>query len=491
MISPVFIKNLNEIIGINPYKFIYLDDDTVLLTSYTGNYVYLTKEEFKKFRIFDLDKELYDKLVNAGIIITRKNFKRLVRNLSIKTVLSKLCRFFVYSITRRCNQACLYCYAGSPEIKNNVKKFDMDEDIAKQMLEFIGSIPYRAGDKIILVTEGGEPLLKFDLIQFIYNEKKKIEQEKKVKIRMGIVTNLTLMDEDIAKTFMEWVKNKDFSFCSSLEGPKELHDKLRPFKNGKGTYETVTYWVEYFKKEYNYTVPLMSTVTKYHVEMCTPRELLEEYYKWNQSHYFFKIFNLCGTGLKKFHELSCSPEILSDYWIKMIEETIKMYKEGKPISERRTNIFVANIESPRRSSLCERKPCGAGLNMIAFDESGNILPCDTLRSLAHRHTIGKLKTNDYYYVLNKSLGMWFSKMIEDVNIICQNCVFSPYCNICLSDTYGLFKNTWHIESKKYCLPYYKVFKYLFLLKYKYPQKYKILVEYAKKYNKKISTAPCY
>lgn len=491
MISPVFIKNLNEIIGINPYKFIYLDDDTVLLTSYTGNYVYLTKEEFKKLRVFDLDKELYDKLVNAGIIITQKNFKRLVRNLSIKTVLSRLSRLFVYSITRRCNQACLYCHAGCPEVKNNVKKFDMDEDIAKQMLEFIGSIPYHVNERIALHTEGGEPLLKFDLIQFIYNGKKKIEKEKKIKIRMCVVTNLTLMDEDIAKTFIEWKKNRDFSFCSSLEGPKELHDKLRPFKNGKGTYETVTYWVEYFKKEYNYIVPLLSTITKYHIEMCTPRELLEEYYKLGQSYYFFKIFRASGIGLKKFQELSCSPEILSDYWIKMIEETIKMYKEGKPISERRTNIFVANIETPVRISMCERRPCGAGLNMIAFDENGNILGCDTLRSLAHRHTIGKLKINDYYSVLNKSLCMYFGNKIEDSSIICQNCVFAPYCNTCLPEPYGIFKNTWHIESKKYCIPYYEVFKYLFFLKHKHPEKYKILVKYAKNYDRKVCITPCY
>ena len=482
MISPVFIKNLNEIIGINPYKFIYLDDDTVLLTSYTGNYVYLTKEEFKKFRIFDLDKELYDKLVNAGIIITRKNFKRLVRNLSIKTVLSKLCRFFVYSITRRCNQACLYCYAGSPEIKNNVKKFDMDEDIAKQMLEFIGSIPYRVNERIAIHTEGGEPLLKFDLIQFIYNEKKKIEQEKKVKIRMGIVTNLTLMDEDIAKTFMEWVKNKDFSFCSSLEGPKELHDKLRPFKNGKGTYETVTYWVEYFKKEYNYTVPLMSTVTKYHVEMCTPRELLEEYYKWNQSHYFFKIFNLCGTGLKKFHELSCSPEILSDYWIKMIEETIKMYKEGKPISERMTNTFVTNIESSVRG-CCFSKPCGGGLSVIHFSENGNITKCGPTKSIFY-YILGKLGVDNYFSVLNYSVSINFFRMIKDCYVLCSNCPFNPYCNICVA----VFHSP---ESKKYCKVYFEVFKYLFFLKYKYPQKYKILVEYAKKQKPFLFLKKCY
>lgn len=490
MLNPVYINNLNEIVAINPYNFVRLDEDIILITTYTGNYIYLTNEEFKKFRVFDWDEELYKKLVDKGIVITKENQKKLVYNLFHEIVRGRLCRFFVFSITRRCNQACLYCHAGSSELNLNSSKYDMDETTAKKMLEFIGEIPYKKGERITLVTEGGEPLIKFDLLQFIYDEKKKIEKDRKINIHLTLATNLTLMDEDIANTFMKWTKNRDFSFCSSLEGPKKLHDKVRPFKNGSGTYETVVYWIEYFKKM-GHTVPLMSTITKYHIELCTPRELLEEYYKLGQRHYFFKIFRPSGTGLKKINKLRAEPEALAKYWIEMIEESIKMYKEGKPISERITNIFVTNIESPARISMCYRRPCGAGFDIISFDESGNVIGCDSLRSISHRHTLGKLGIDNYYSILNKALGMYFGKSIKENNIICQTCPFLPYCNICFAEPYGFSRNTWYIESKKYCIPNYKILKYLFFLKYKQPEKYKILVEYAKRYNRSSCKLPSY
>jgi len=135
---------------------------------------------------------------------------------------------FTLSLTHRCNLACRYCYSGSS------CKPDMQLATAKQCidsaLEFLPD-----GKSLDLGLFGGEPLLRFDLIKEIVSYTYHQTREKSVPVRIGITTNGTLISPEILDFFAE----QGVNLCFSIDGPEDVHDRNRRYRNGSGSFVEV------------------------------------------------------------------------------------------------------------------------------------------------------------------------------------------------------------------------------------------------------------
>ncbi len=80
---------------------------------------------------------------------------------------------------------------------------------------------------------GGEPLLNFRLIQEVVKQARKKAGRRKIDFNM--TTNGTVMPDEILD-FM--VKNK-VKLLVSLDGPEDIHDRYRVFKNGQGSFKVI------------------------------------------------------------------------------------------------------------------------------------------------------------------------------------------------------------------------------------------------------------
>jgi uncharacterized protein len=78
---------------------------------------------------------------------------------------------------------------------------------------------------------GGEPLMRFSFIKDCVDYSRKIIKGKELKFNM--TTNAVLVTPEIA----EYLFNEGFSILVSLDGPKEIHDRYRIDKNGKGSFD--------------------------------------------------------------------------------------------------------------------------------------------------------------------------------------------------------------------------------------------------------------
>ena len=134
--------------------------------------------------------------------------------------------------TFACNLKCTYCFQeftkGKASINNNV---------ADKMVEWIKERIERVKPKRLeILFFGGEPLLNFKAIEsiskVIWNE----ARAKKIKFNFDIITNGTLLTIETVKKLiplgLRGVK-------VTLDGFKNSHDEKRPYKNGKGSYETI------------------------------------------------------------------------------------------------------------------------------------------------------------------------------------------------------------------------------------------------------------
>jgi uncharacterized protein len=180
---------------------------------------------------------------------------------SIKHNLSTQLSQLVLNITEQCNMRCKYCiYSGKYPYERVHQNQHMTLKTAKKAIDFYLSNS-RQSKKHIIGFYGGEPLLKFELIK---NVVEYVKEKKKVSdIIFSVSTNGILLNKSLIDFFYE----NNFFLSISLDGPKEIHDRYRVFKNGRGSFDTVIRKLkmiknrdeEYYKKSVTFLLTLSSS----------------------------------------------------------------------------------------------------------------------------------------------------------------------------------------------------------------------------------------
>lgn len=170
--------------------------------------------------------------------------------------------------TRRCNFACLYCYANAtPDGKHMPLKLATDST-----KWFLSQLKH----KNIRITfhGGGEPTLTRDLIRSVVEY---IEANYNDKKRTYIITTNGTASTD----FWDWMMQYRFGISVSIDGMPDIQNRNRPFVNGEGSSETVERGIRYLVSHgYPFSVRLT----------YSPVDNIEEIIKY-----------LGGLGIKKIH----------------------------------------------------------------------------------------------------------------------------------------------------------------------------------------------
>jgi len=414
----------------NEYFSFPLDLNNILITTRHGGWTILSDKEYKIIKSNELNphSELFKNLERAGIILTKRSIEKVIQDLRKEnSFLFTPTAYHVISVTNKCNFNCLYCH---PEA--GPQKDEMSEETAKKVLDFIFSIPI--ANDLQIIIEGGEPLLKWDLIKFIFKIAKKRAKQKKLKLHFSFTTNLSLMTDEIAKEIAEMGINP----CVSLDGPKDLHNKQRPFIGGEGSYEKVIYWTNRLKEKYKikiYAIPVITSISlKY-----GPEAIINEYLKFGQDTIFLKPFRASGRALINLPKLIMKPEDFYNFWKRGVEYCISLNQQGIKIRELDTSYFITNILTPYRPSMCHRMPCGAGISILSYNCDGTINSCDSARGMRFLD-LGYVNKDNYSTIRSRA----FSLISSSINLspFCSSCPFMAYCRHCLADTSGSFQCNW-------------------------------------------------
>lgn len=137
------------------------------------------------------------------------------------------------NVTQICNLHCVYCAAGGDgTFGDPVKKISVEKTLP-QMKFFIQKLSQ--GDDFHLTFLGGEPLIYPEAITLVADYVMAECEAKGITPHFNVVTNGTLFN---AKTLPVLSKIKA-SLTISLDGDKEVNDKTRPNKAGKGVTDQV------------------------------------------------------------------------------------------------------------------------------------------------------------------------------------------------------------------------------------------------------------
>jgi uncharacterized protein len=136
------------------------------------------------------------------------------------------------AVAQKCNLGCSYCYAregsfgGAPQ--------NMSSEIARAAIDLLLS-EAAAGERVNLAFLGGEPLINRAVLRDATRHAASEAARRSVAIGFSITSNGTLMTAEDGDFFEEY----GFAVTISLDGPRDIHDYLRPYKGGRGSFDGI------------------------------------------------------------------------------------------------------------------------------------------------------------------------------------------------------------------------------------------------------------
>ena len=136
------------------------------------------------------------------------------------------------AVAQKCNLGCGYCYAQGGSFGSAPKS--MSWEVARNaVLRLLGDAA--PGERVNLAFLGGEPLIARELIRKTTEFAAAEGAARDVDVGFSITTNGTLIQPEDGEFF----ERHGFAVTVSIDGIGQVHDRLRPFLGGHGSYERI------------------------------------------------------------------------------------------------------------------------------------------------------------------------------------------------------------------------------------------------------------
>ncbi len=312
-----------------------------------------------KYSRKEVEESLEDiqELINLEQLFAKDIYKDFVIDFKErKTVVKALC----LHIAHDCNLACRYCFAEEGEYHG--RRALMSFEVGKKALDFLIA---NSGSRRNLEVDffGGEPLMNWEVVKQLVEYGREQEKLHDKHFRFTLTTNGVLLNDEI----MEFCNREMSNVVLSLDGRKAVNDKMRPFRNGKGSYDLIVPKFQKFadsRNQMNYYV--RGTFTHYNLDFAEDaihfadlgfRQMsIEPVVAPPEADYAIREEDL--------------PQILDQY-DKLAKEYIKRKKEGRGF-----NFFHFMIDLNAGPCVAKRlSGCGSGTEYLAVTPWGDLYPC--------------------------------------------------------------------------------------------------------------------
>jgi uncharacterized protein len=341
----------------------------------------------------------------------------------------------VLNLTNQCNLSCQYCYefgadkVATPEGK---PKF-MDIDTAKSSVDFL--LEQSAGRRSIHITFfGGETLMNYPLLKQVVAYANGRAKEQDRHIDFSLTTNATLL----TPTIIEFLSENHIGVTVSMDGPKEMHDQLRVFANGKGSYDIIEPRVRALIQNHR-TRPITARVTL----TAGVTDVVKIFRHLKQDLGFHEVgFAPVTSSPNQLYSInSRGMDSVLDQFHVLADEYLEYALRGEAHG-------FSNV-SDTLAELCQgvnkSHPCGAGLGLVGVGPSGDIAPCHRFVD-SDQHALGHVSTG----INREKQADFLNRGHIDSKYDCHTCWARPLCaGGCHHEAFVRYGDTGH-PNLHYC-----------------------------------------
>ena len=345
-------------------------------------------------------------LEKAGKLFTPDTFADMAGTFKARSgdVVKALC----LHVAHTCNLNCSYCFASQGKYHGD--RALMSFEVGKRALDFLIE---HSGHRTNLEVDffGGEPLMNWDVVKQLVAYARTQEEPHHKKFRFTLTTNGMLIDDDV----IDFANREMSNVVLSLDGRKEIHDRLRVDYAGNGSYDRI---VPRFQK------------------LVASRGGKNYYMRGTFTHanpdFTKDVFHMAALG---FTELSmepvvCAPgdpaaltaedlKIVKEQYEILAKDMLRREKEGKPIT-----FYHYMLDLTGGPCVYKRiSGCGSGTEYMAVTPWGDLYPCHQFVG-EEKYKLG----NIWDGVTNTALREDFRACNAYARKECDDCWARLYCS---------------------------------------------------------------
>jgi His-Xaa-Ser system radical SAM maturase HxsB len=315
---------------------------------------------------------------------------------------------------------------------------------------------------VTLEFQGGEPLLAFDMIQYIVPRAKQRAKEKGKLLNIVVCTNLACISDEI----LVYLRDEEIKVSTSLDGPAFLHNRNRP-RRGGDSYEKAIEGIKRCRAVLgNESVAALMTTTAASLDHVT--EIIDEYVRHDFHSIFLRPISPYGFAIKTHHRTGYEMDKFIEFYRKGLAHILEINRQGYRIAEVYTQILLTKILTPHSTYYVDmQSPAGEAWNVLVYNYDGDVYASDESRMLAemkdwtfrlgnvHRDTRREIFTGE------PALQMFQASCTQSL-AGCSDCAFQSYCAAdpvyhysTQGDMYG------HRPTSGFCTRNMSVLKHLF------------------------------
>ena len=324
------------------------------------------------------------------------------------------------NVAHDCNLRCEYCFAAKGDF--GCGRMLMSAEVGKLAIDFLIK---NSGTRHNLELDffGGEPLMNFNVVKEIVSYARSEEKKHNKNFRFTITTNGLLLDDEK----IDFINKEMSNVVLSLDGRKEINDKLRVTPNGKGCYDIIVPKYQKLvsgRKDKDYYV--RGTFTKYNLDFTND------------------VLKMHELG---FDQLSIEPVVSDpklDYSIKE-EDIPRVFEEYEKLADEIIkrkknnscfNFFHFMFDLDAGPCVIKRlRGCSCGNEYVAVTPQGDIFPCHQFVG-EDKWKMGNLLNNTF----SQDIKNYFSKTNIYKKEKCKKCWAKFYCSG------GCNANNWQYEG---------------------------------------------
>jgi len=348
--------------------------------------------------------EEISKLNKQGLLYADDAYMDKVLNEKRETHTKALC----LNIAHDCNIRCGYCFASTGDYHGGRKL--MPFSVASKAIDFLLAT---SGTRKRLEVDffGGEPLMNFEVVKQTVLYAREREKEYGKRVGFTVTTNGTLLSKEIEEFINENMDN----IVLSIDGRKQVNDRMRKFTDGRGTYDSIMPKLKSFvESRGDKSYYIRGTFTANNLDFSSDVLHLADM--------GFKEISIepvvaekeKGYALREEH----LPSIYKEY-DKLAGKYIEYNKSGKGF---RYYHFLMDLDG----GPCIYKrvsACGSGVEYFAVTPDGELYPCHQFVG-RQEYLLGDV----WKGVTNKELQGEFSQNTVYHKEKCRECWAKFYCS---------------------------------------------------------------
>jgi len=324
-------------------------------------------------------------------------------------------------LAEACNLRCRYCYVAENDALNNGL---MPWDVARQAVDLIFQ---RAGTSrdINITFFGGEPLLNKPVLRQTIGYSQELGAAQGKQVHYSMTTNGTLLDDEI----IGLIKRYNFGLMVSLDGPKEVHDRIRPMANGQGSFDRATAGIKLLL-ERRASVTVRCTLSNQCLDRPRIVDFLEEFG-------FSRVaMSRCTGTAGHLGPYDVGPQenaVLKEQDDTFLDRLLDQLEHGERVRFNPWAMALRHIHN----KASRRMRCGVGRGCTTVGIEGSLYPCHRYVGM-ERYVIGHVSTGVDQDKFASYLRGYFKTKTE-----CESCwainLCGGYCPWYLSGQDGSFQ----------------------------------------------------